>query len=196
MRNLAAGLLIGATVTACAMPETRIYSLDPAGSAKPAATVPDATAVLIVSSPRHLAQPFIVYRNSPNQLAVAHYAKWNEPPDEMVRDAFKNSLAPAVFKEVTPARSAPEGAYTLKIELKRFERAEEGDAFFAEVAYDLELLSPAGKSLYHQNFTKRIPLKDRSFLGLAKGLSAALGAGAEEARGSMAQTLLAAGATP
>lgn len=196
MRNLAAGLLLGTLVTACAMQETRIYSLDPANGAKPALMVPDATAVLIVDSPRRLAQPFIVYRNSPNQIAVSRYAKWHAPPDEMVRDAFKDSLVPALFKEVTAARSAPAGAYTLKVELKRFERVEEGDAFFAEIAYELELLSPDGKSLYRQSFTKRIPLRDRSFLGLAKGLSAALGAGTEEAERSMALTLSAAGAKP
>lgn len=196
MRNLTACLLLGTLVTACAIPATRIYSLDPANGAKPAATVTDAAAVLIVDSPRRLAQPYIVFRNEPNQIAVAHYAKWHAPPDEMLRDAVKEALAPALFKEVTPARSAPDGAYTVKVELKRFERLDEGEASFADVAYDLELLSPAGKSLYRQNFTKRIPLGNRSFRGLARGVSAALGEGLEAARGGMAQALAAPEAKP
>ena len=183
MQKILAVLLLSIVLAACSMPETRIYSLKLTTGARSAAPVPNGTAAVIVTSPRHLSQPYIVYRASPYQFAVAHYAKWNEPPDKMVRDAFKDSLSLTLFKEVTAADYAPEGAYALMIDLKRFERSDADDGSFADIAFEVIFQAPDGSPLCRNSFAKKTQLTDRSFINLAKGLSSALGEGTEEVRG-------------
>jgi uncharacterized lipoprotein YmbA len=167
------------------MPETRIYSLNLTAGTRPAASVPDAIATVVVTSPRHLSQPYIIYRSSPYQFAVAHYAKWNEPPDEIVRDAFRDSLSLTLFKEVKSANSAPDGSYALMIDLKQFERSDADDGSFAEIAFDVILHAPDGSTLCRNSFAKKTKLADRGFISLAKGLSSVLGEGTEEVRGCL-----------
>lgn len=188
MQKRIAGLLFIAFLSACAMPETRIYSLNmPAGTK--AAVNPEGTVAVIVSSPRYLAQPYIAYRTSPYQLAISRYAKWDAPPDDMVADAFRDSLSATLFKEARIASFAPTGAYALNIALKHFERLDDGNGCFAEVAFDVSLISPEGKTLYQSSFAKRAKLDDRSFLGLAKGTSGLLGEGTEEAGKNIAKAI-------
>ena len=187
------GLLLIVFLASCAMPETKIYSLNmltPPPSGKVGmGGFSDATVAVLISSPRYLTQPYVAYRTSPYQLAISRYAKWDSPPDELVRDAFRDALASTLFKDVRTSNFAPSGSYSLKISLKRFERSDEGDLSFAEVAFDVSLLSPEGKNLYHNSIAKKIKLEDRSFLSLAKGLSSALVEGTEEARGNIAKAL-------
>ena len=189
MQKRIIGLLLILFLASCAMPETRIFSLNMPAEKKLSAVNSDATVAVVVSSPRYLTQPYIAYRTSPYQLAISRYAKWDSPPDEIVRDAFRDSLASTLFKDVRTSNFVPSGSYSLKIDLKRFERSDEGDLSFAEVAFDVSLLSPEGKNLYQNSVTKKIKIEDRSFLSLAKGLSSALGEGTEEVRGYIAKAL-------
>ncbi len=189
MQKRIIGLLVVIFLSSCAMPETRIYSLDMPAEKKMSAAGTDAAVAVVVSSPRYLTQPYVAYRTSPYQLAISRYAKWDSPPDEMVRDVFKDILSPGLFKEVRTSSFVPAGAYSLKINLKRFERLDEGDLSFAEVAFEVSLLTPEGKNLYQNSVTKKVKLVDRSFLSLAKGLSSALGEGTEEVTGSIAKAL-------
>lgn len=195
MQKRIIGLLLIVFLASCAMPETRIYSLNMPNPPSPPLSkggmggFSDATVAVLVSSPRYLTQPYIAYRTSPYQLAISRYAKWDSPPDEMVREAFKDTLASTFFKDVGTSNFAPSGSYSLKINLKRFERSDEGDLSFAEVAFDVSLLSPEGKNLYQNSITKKIKLDDRSFLSLARSLSSALGEGTEEVRGNIAKAL-------
>ena len=182
MRKTAACLFLIAALTACTMPETRIYSLTTVLDHNPPATVSNVAVAVAVSSPRYLAQPYIAYRTSPNQLTIARYAKWDSPPDEMVGDAFRDALSSTPFKVLRTAGTPPDGSYPLQIVLKHFERLDEGDISFAEIACDVSLLSPAGELLYRNSFVRKRQLADRSFLSLAKGLSSALEDVASEVR--------------
>jgi uncharacterized lipoprotein YmbA len=184
----------------CAMSETRIYSLHIPTTASTKGGMDgfsgetnakaEAVIAVLISSPRYLTQPYIAYRSSPYQLGISKYAKWDSSPDEIVKEAFRGGLSSTgLFREVRASHMVPGGFYSLKIDLKRFERSDEGDVSFGEVAFDVSLFSPDEKNLYQSAVTKRIKLEDRSFLSLAKGLSSALGEGVAEVRGDIQKSL-------
>lgn len=181
-------------LASCSMPETRIYSLhlpNPSShKGMTGAKVSDTSVAVSVDSPRYLTQPYIAYRNSPYQLSISRYSKWDSAPDEIVKEAFRDSLSSTgLFRDVRTSNSISSEVYSLKISLKRFERSDEGEISFGEVAFDAGLISPDGKSLYLGAVTKKVRLEDRSFLSLAKALSAALGEGTEEVRGNVEKAL-------
>ena len=196
-------LLLIVFLASCAMPETRIYSLKMPGSTGPSSAKgglnvssaetnakPDATAVVLVNSPKYLTQPYIAFRSSPYQLVISKYSKWDSSPDELVQSAFRGSLSSTgLFRDVRTSHVAPNGFYSLRIDLKRFERSDEDGLSFGEVAFDASLFSPEGKSLYRSNITKKIRLEDRSFLSLAKGLSSALAEGVAEVKSDIEKSL-------
>ena len=171
------------------MPETRIYSLTAMLDRNPPAAVSNVAVSVAVSSPRYLAQPYIAYRTSPNQLTIARYAKWDSPPDEMVGDAFRDALSSTPFNVLRTAGTPPDGSYPLQITLKHFERLDEGDISFAVIACDVSLFSPTGETLYRNSFVRKRQLADRSFLSLAKGLSSALEDVANEVRGAVTKKI-------
>jgi uncharacterized lipoprotein YmbA len=183
-------------LSSCAMPETRIYSLNMSNPSSgkedsgETGTKANAAVVVTVSSPRYLSQPYIAYRSSPYQLAVSKYSKWDSPPDELVREAFKDSLlSTRMFGEVRTSHIVPGGFYSLKVNLRRFERLDDGDLSFGEVVFDVSFLSPDGVSLYGESYKGRTKLEDRSFLSLAKGLSSTLGEGVRETGENIAKSL-------
>jgi uncharacterized lipoprotein YmbA len=171
---------------ACSMPQTKIYSLvlksgEPAPKMKA-----DVSLDLVVRSPRYLAQPYIACRTSPYQLEITRYSKWDSPPVEMVRESFRNALsAMGLFKDVKVSHYVPPDFYSLEIDLKRFERLDNGSDAFAELSFDLDLSSPDGKTLYRGSFKKKIKLSDRSFPGLAEALSGALAEGIDQAKANI-----------
>ncbi len=179
-------LLVG-ICAACAMPQTKIYSLVLKNEGPAAKTKTEASLDLVVRSPRYLSQPYIAYRTSPYQLDIARYSKWDSPPAEMVRESFRNALsATALFKEVRVSNFVPPAFYSLEIDLKRFERLDDGSGSFADLSFDLGLLSPDGKTLYRGSFEKKIKLGDRGFTSLAEALSRALSEGIGEAKAGIA----------
>lgn len=167
---------------ACTMPETKIYSLSlPAGKGNDVRT--DASINVLVQAPRYLTQSYIAYRTSPYQLQISRYSRWDAAPDDMVRDAFRDTLsALEVFSEVKASPIMPPGSYGLEINLRRFERSDNGEESFGELVFDISLISPEGKELYHNTVTKSRKLEDRSFLSLAKALSASLSEGINEVK--------------
>ncbi|GAB4417655.1 MAG: hypothetical protein OHK0032_13700 [Thermodesulfovibrionales bacterium] len=172
-------------LTACNMPETRIYSLHlPTESNKTAdLKADDASLVIIVSSARYLTQPYIAYRNSPYELEISRYSRWDSSPNEILREVFKDAISKAgIFKEVRASSSVPDGFYALKINLKRFERFDDGDNSFGEILFDVILISPDGKEIYQKTISKKARLDERNFRGLARGLSSALSEGVEDVR--------------
>ncbi len=171
-------------VGACAMPETRVYSLHvPLERVKVVYPRGDASLAILIHSPRYLAQPYIVYRKSPYQLETSRYSKWDVSPQERLGEVFKDALTSGHrFKEVRVTNSAPAGFYSLKVNLQRFERSDVGNDPFSELVLDASFISPEGKELYQERISKRTKLEDRSFLSLAKGLSGALAEAVEEVR--------------
>jgi len=173
------------------MPETKIYSLYlPMERERPIPSKGDASIVIVINSPRHLTQPYIVSKKSPYQFEISKYSKWETSPNEIILRVFKDTLSSDQrFKEVRVMNIVPNGFYSLKIDLKRFERFDTGNDSFGELALDVQLSSHDGKVLYQQNISKTIKLDDRSFLSLAKGLSRALAEGVEEVRDNINRSL-------
>ncbi|HYA31780.1 MAG TPA: ABC-type transport auxiliary lipoprotein family protein [Thermodesulfovibrionales bacterium] len=192
-------LMLIALLASCAMQETRIYSLymppSPLREREKGPSVdtnlkPDATIAVIVGAPRYLTQPYIAYRSSPYQLSISKYAKWDSSPDEIIQSAIRGGLSSTgLFRDVRPSHIVLNGFYALKIDLMRFERSDEGDLSFAEVAFAVSLVAPEGKNLYQGSVTKKVKLDDRSFLSLARGLSSGLGEGIAEVKRAIEKTL-------
>ena len=184
-------LLLLLFVGACAMPETRVYNLSL--SVEWQRTIPpegDASIVIMINSPRYLTQSYIVYRKSPYQLEISRYSKWEASPNEMLRRVFKDGLSSAQrFKEIRAMNIVPDGFYSLKINLKRFERSDMGNDSFGEFVFDVQFISPEGKELYQNSISKRTKLEDRTFLSLAKGLSGAVAEGVDEVRDNIDRSL-------
>ena len=187
MKNNLFILLTVLLISACAMPETKIYSVQlsvpPQASLSKEETTGDARAraganrsiIVFVDSPRHLAQAYIVHRSSPYHLEISKYSKWVSPPSEIIREALKEYLSSTgLFKEVRGSSVVKEDSYTLEINLKKFEQSEEGKDFFGDILFDVKLVSPDGGELYRGTVVRHVRLDDRTYLSLAKGLSAAL----------------------
>lgn len=189
MKKTATGLLLIFALSGCAMPETKIYTLHLRPEAPTQQRVHDAAVAVVVTAPRYFSQPYIVYRNSSYQLGISRYAKWPDPPDDMLRDAFKESLANNLFREVRTPGINQEGIYVLNIDLRHFERRDEGDAFYAEVAFEATFHSPQGKILFQQSFARKTRLEDKSFANLAKGLSHSLEEGTNEIKGKIEKSM-------
>jgi uncharacterized lipoprotein YmbA len=174
-------------MTACAMPATRIYSLHMPASQSPqnpkAAAKSDGSLVILINSPKYLAQSYIVYRSSPYQLEIARYSKWESSPRDMVRLAFQDSLsATGCFDTVQAAEVIPDDSYSLDINLRKLERSDEENKSFGVLEFDAVLNSPEGVELYRTTISKKGPLSDASFLSLAKGLSVLLSEGVREVK--------------
>jgi ABC-type uncharacterized transport system auxiliary subunit len=191
MRKWLTPLFLFLFIGACAMPETKIYRLYlPMERERPIPPKGDASIVIMINSPRHLSQPYIVSKNSPYQLEISKYSKWETSPTEIMLGVFKDTLSSdGRFKEVRAINIVPDGFYSLKIDLKRFERFDTENDSFGELAFDVRLLFHDGKVLYQQAISKRIKLEDRSFLSLAKGLSRALAEGVEQVRENINRSL-------
>jgi uncharacterized lipoprotein YmbA len=176
---------------ACAMPETRVYSLYlPLGRGNTTYPKGDASIVIRINSPRYLTQPYIVYRKSPYQLEISRYSKWEVSPNDILCEAFQDALSSIPrFKEVRVMNIVPDGFYLLMINLKKFERSDAENDSFGELMFDVQLLSPDGEELYQDRISKRTKLEDRSFLSLAKGLSGALAEGVEGVRDHIDRSL-------
>lgn len=147
-----------------------------------------ASLVIVMDAPRHLSQSYIVYRVSPYQLRISRYAKWESPPDEIVRRAIRDTLAgTGRFRDVRAASLVSEGSYVLEINLKRFERTESENDVFGELSFDMKLVSPEEAELSYAAITKKVKLEDGNFLSLARGLSAALGEALEEVQAEVSK---------
>lgn len=175
---------------ACSMPETQIYSLHlPTSNISPNKHT-NASIAILIHSPKYLTQPYIAYRNSPYQLLISRYSKWESSPEEMVSYAMRDALsATGFFKEIKTSYVVPAGFYSLTLHLRRFERIDEGDDSFGELSFEVNLRSPNGKDVYQGSVSKRTKLEDRSFASLAKGLSTTLAEGITEIRGNVRRSL-------
>jgi uncharacterized lipoprotein YmbA len=178
-------------IGACAMPETRIYSLYvPIDSGKTIHTKVDASIAIMINSPRHLTQPYIVYRKSPYQLEISRYSKWDESPEKRLCEVFKEAVSSiGIFKEIRVTNSLPGGYYSLMINLKKFERSDSGNDSFSELVFDVNFISPDDKKLFQSTISKKSKLDDRTFLSLTKGLSNGLTEGVEEVKNRIEMSL-------
>jgi ABC-type uncharacterized transport system auxiliary subunit len=172
-------------LSSCTMPDTKIYSLNinaPEISSTVKDGFSDKSLVILVNAPRYLSQPYIAYRNSPYELELSRYSKWDASPQEMFKAALKNYLSAAgVFKEVRLSNVVPEGFYYIEIDIKKFERYDEGNDSYGELMFDCALYSSDEVRISGSNISKKIKLEDKTNLSLAKGLSKALDQAIKEA---------------
>lgn len=133
-----------AIVAACSMPETRMYSI-----AMPAAgkqqIKSSAPITIIVHSSRYLSQSYIASRVSPYQLDIARYSRWDAPPEQIVRDTLKDALS-GMFTDVRASGAASPDSYLLDVDLRKFERADDGEDSSGELVMDAVLLSPRARN--------------------------------------------------
>jgi hypothetical protein len=168
--------------TACTMSETKIYSLALPVEKNVSDNSSGPSVNVQVSAPRHLSQQYMVFRTSPYQLDISKYSKWDAPPDESVREAFRDRLyARGIFKEVKALNFVPAGYYSAAIKLRRFERTGDVKESFGELDFDVTLTSPEGKEIYRNTIYKKIKLPAQDNQELAKSLSSALSEGVDEA---------------
>ncbi|MBF0338602.1 MAG: membrane integrity-associated transporter subunit PqiC [Nitrospirae bacterium] len=170
-------------VGACNMPETKIYSLyvpsdtpttDTGKVDEPKRKIAMPLAI-IVDSPRYLTQPYIAYRNSPYELTIARYTKWDSAPVKIIGGELKTALSKrTLFSDVRVTNTIPANSHILKVNLRKFERYDAPLASYAELILDAELISPQGENLYRMTFSKRVKLNDGSFKSLAEGISMAV----------------------
>jgi uncharacterized lipoprotein YmbA len=184
-------LFTALALTSCSSPGTKIYSIyiPPAGESQ-AVKKTAALLAINVTAVRYLTQPYITYRSSPFQLSISKYSKWYMPPDEIFRETLRDSLvSSSIFQEVLVSGLVPNNAYALRVHLKKFDRLDEENASFGELAFDFSLISPQGEELSRGTIAKRVKLPDTGFLGLAQGMSSALREGIKEVRANVGKSI-------
>lgn len=185
-----AALLPVILLVSCSMPGTRIYSLAVPEERTVSGRQTDASINVTVHSTRYLAQAYIAYRTSPYQIELSRYSRWDMPPVDLVRDAFRDSLSSAgLFREVKSSLVTPGGFYNLDINLKRFERLDEGEISSCLLLLDVKLRSPEGNEVYKEAISKTVRLQDRGFPDLAKALSSALAEGIGQVQAGIAKAI-------
>ena len=190
MKRLLMIMITVLALSACTMPSTKIYSLSIPVEKDAASAKSGASVNILIHSPRYLSQSYIAYRVSPYQLEISRYSKWDSTPNEMVKEALKDSLsATGIFNEVRTSNFTVSGFYTVDVNLKRFERSDNGSDSFAELAFDVVLISPEGRELYRNSVSKRSKLDERGFLSLARVLSSVLPEGLAEVKAGMIKAI-------
>jgi ABC-type uncharacterized transport system auxiliary subunit len=175
LKILVAAIAITAVFSCASMPDTKIYSLDMHYDITKTELKPDIPVGIVVDSPRYLTQPFLAVRTSPYSLTILKYSKWQSPPSTMVAEELRKALyAIGFFKDIRITTMAKQNFYTLKANLTQFEQFDEGSASYALLALDADLLSPEGENIYHNSYSKKIPLNGSAYTALAAGLSTAL----------------------
>ena len=177
-------------IATCSMPETKIYNLDIPIEQGSIQSTTDDSLVIRTDSPRYLAQPYIAYRSSPYQMEIARYSKWDCSPKVMVSEGLRDALfSTGLYRKVKILNIVPKEYYLLDVNLKRFERVDEGEQAYGELVLEVAYFNPEGKELYRSTISKRVRLDDNSFLSLAKGLSSALVETVEEVKKNIIKTL-------
>ncbi len=163
--------------SSCSTTETKIYSLylNDLKEYKNTQKV-DAVAFIHIKAHKYLEQPYIVFKTSPYELTPSSYAKWDTYPSEIIKEQILEYLSKrGPFKEVKTTRPVITGnSYLISINLKDLSRYDTGSLSYGILALSVSLKDSAGKEIYHKEFNQREPLQDRSYLSLAKGISAAL----------------------
>ncbi|MBA4371406.1 MAG: hypothetical protein C0402_00945 [Thermodesulfovibrio sp.] len=177
-------------LASCSMPGTKIYSLAVPEEKTVAAGQFETAVNLTVHATRYLGQAYIAYRTSPYQLELSRYSRWDMPPVDLVRDSFRDALSAAgPFREVRASVVTPGGFYNLDINLKRFERFDEGEISYGHLLLEVRLRSPEGKEIYKETISKTVRMEDRGFANLAKALSGALHEGTGQIQAGIARAM-------
>lgn len=172
MKRTTAILLAAVFLWGCAMPVTKMYTLHLPDIDEVAYKAHDTTVALVVHAPKYLSQPYIAYRSSPYELRIARYSKWESPPDKMIGHILREHLlSSGIFKDVKVLRTCRSGMYRLELNIKNFERSDEGKKSFGLFVMHASLTDAEGNLLFRNIISKKQELRDSSFENLAKGMS-------------------------
>jgi len=164
-------------LTSCtSVPATSIYTLDlPVAEKQMSPNAEDPSLAVHVRSPRYLAQPFIAMRTSPYELDISRFSKWDRPPDELIAEAVRDTIAQTgKFKEVEVYHMPPGGTYVLDLNLRQFELSKEGASSHALFALDVTLTSPAGDEVFSAQYSYDEAFASGGLQRLAEKLSASI----------------------
>lgn len=165
----------------CGMPATKMYTLQMPDTGELSIKARNDTLALIVHAPKYLSQPYIAYRNSPYELRIAKYSKWESPPDRMIGDIFREYiLSSGIFHEVKILRSARPGVYRLDLIIRQFERLDEGSKSYGLFVMHANLTDAEGNLLFRKKISKKEEFTDSRFETLAKGMSILVSKACEE----------------
>jgi uncharacterized lipoprotein YmbA len=172
MKRTASIVLAAILLWGCGMPATKMYTLQLPDTAELSDEANDATLALIVHAPKYLSQPYIAYRNSPYELRIAKYSKWESPPNRMIGDIFRERiLSSGIFHEVKILRTSRPGVYRLDLNIRKFERLDEGRKSFGLFVIHANLTDAEGNLLFRKKISKKEELTDSRFETLAKEMS-------------------------
>jgi uncharacterized lipoprotein YmbA len=183
-------IILACFFASCSMPETKMYSLYLPQDKDAKNTKAVASLTIRLDSPRYLAQPYIAHRNSPYQLSISKYSRWDAAPYDLVKEAFRENLAASgLFREIRFSNAESDDFYVLVIHLKKFEMLETTDGALGEMEFDAVLFSPESKEVFHLAVSKENKLNDKTFASLAKALSSGLAEGITEVKSGIAGVL-------
>lgn len=191
MHKLSFFIIFSVLISACSIPETKIYDLQLNDSEK-SKNIPyrktDSSIAIHVEAPSYLSQPYIVTRTSPYQIQISKTAKWESPPKRFIKQGIKDILSGlSYFKHVSLSQTQPEGYYWIAIDLKRFELVDEEEGFLGELLIDVSLFDHEMNRLFMSTIAKKKQLANKDFRNLAYVLSTFLTEGLEEIKVAVMQ---------
>ncbi|HIJ59041.1 MAG TPA: hypothetical protein HPP56_00280 [Nitrospirae bacterium] len=131
---------------------------------------------LVVRSPKHLDQPYIIYRSSPFELNISSYAKWEATPLDIIRHNIVEILySQRIYKEVKTLRpQVNEKTEVMIVDLKDFSRYDEDKVSYALLHFSVLLKDKDNKEIFIKDFKIKEKLNDKTYLSLARGMSQAI----------------------
>ncbi|MBF0506575.1 MAG: membrane integrity-associated transporter subunit PqiC [Nitrospirae bacterium] len=183
-------IILACVFASCSLPETKIYSLYLPRDKDAKNTKAVSSLTIRLDSPRYLAQPYIARRNSPYELSISKYSKWDAAPHDLVKEAFRETIAAmGLLREIRSSNAESVDFYVLVIHLTKFEMLETTEGAFGEMEFDAVLFSPENKELFHLHVSKEKKLNDKTFASLAKALSNGLAEGINEVKSGISDVL-------
>jgi uncharacterized lipoprotein YmbA len=177
-------LIASVLLSACSIPETKIYNLnliDSGETRNMQYKKTDSPIAVHVEAPSYLSQPYIVTRTSPYQIKISKTEKWISPPKRFIRKSLKDVLfGTGSFRDVRISRTHPEGYCWLVVDLKKFGLLNDKGGFWAELVMDVSFFNHEMNRLFMRTVAHKKQLENREYSKLAHVLSTLLAEGLEE----------------
>ncbi|MFQ3574152.1 MAG: ABC-type transport auxiliary lipoprotein family protein [Thermodesulfovibrionales bacterium] len=167
-------LLLLVMLMSCNTMQTRIYSINVSQYPQESKAVKiDEGVFLQVKSNRHFKQTYIIYRSSIYEMMQSTYARWDNTPDDILREQITEALTrKGFFKDVKTLRSTVTGGFfRLDVDIRDFSRFDDSNTSYAVLGIKTTLKDPKGKTIYAKEEEFKQRLDDRTYLSLAKGMS-------------------------
>jgi ABC-type uncharacterized transport system auxiliary subunit len=186
-------IILSALISACSIPETKIYNLhvNESGRSKNILYKKTGSSIAIhVEAPDYLAQPYIVTRTSPYEIKISKTAKWESPPKRFIKQALKKVFSGSgYFDHVSLSQIKREGYYWLIVDLKRFELVEEDAGFSGEVIMDVSLFDHEMNSVFMSTINRKKQIRNKDYRNLAAVLGTFIPEGLDEIKDTVIRNI-------